>query len=111
MHIYPIDVTPRTGMYRRQFDKTSSGVRRCLQNPPDGHGDPDWVGRATHLCAGFKSAQRRLALLADENLERVVLCRMPEDVVGLQHLVERELMRDELLDRKLVLGHELQQHP
>jgi hypothetical protein len=26
--------------------------------------------------------------LVDENLERVVLCCMPEDVVGLKHLVE-----------------------
>ena len=36
---------------------------------------------------------------------------VPEDLVGLQHLVEAELVGHELLGRKLVLGHELQQHP
>ena len=36
---------------------------------------------------------------------------IPEDVVGLKHLVEREFVRDELLGRKLVLGDKLQQHP
>ena len=46
----------------------------------------------------------------DKDLERVALRGMPEDVVGLQHLVERKLVRDELLCRKLVLGNELQKH-
>ena len=40
-----------------------------------------------------------------------MLRRMPEDVVGFEHLIERELVGDELLGRKLVLGDELQQHP
>ena len=39
-----------------------------------------------------------------------MLCCMPENVIGLKHLVERDFVRDELLGGKLVLGNELQQH-
>src|SRR5665213_3530801 len=52
---------------------------------------------------------RRLASV-DEHLERVMVRRMAEDVVGLKHLVESELMGDELVDRQLMFGDELQQH-
>jgi predicted metalloprotease len=40
----------------------------------------------------------------------VVLRGVGEHVVRLQHLIERELMADELLGGQLVLRDELQQH-
>ena len=97
-----------TGLEAAPRESSACDIEFHFSSDRRQHRDQKEDARTRVLASSLFPAQRHL--LMNQHLERIMLRCVTEDFVRLDDLVEGELVRDEVLDRQLVLGHELQQH-